>query len=406
MHVLFLHQQFPAQFGHVARFLVEQHNFRCTFVSEKPARNIAGIELLQYSPKSGARETTHFCSRPFENQIWHSHAVFEALASRSDIQPDLIVGHSGFASTLFLRELFDCPIINYFEYFYRTRNSDFDFRGDLPPTEPIHAMRARTRNAILLLDLENCNAGYSPTDWQRSQLPREFQSKLTTIFDGIDTDVWRPQHEPPRRIGTWTIPKDKRVVTYVSRGLEAMRGFDIFMRVAKRICELRNDVVFIVIGEDRVAYGGDLRYTGGKTFKQWVLAQDDYDLSRILFTGRISARQLAAAFSLSDVHLYLTAPFVLSWSLLNALACGATVMASDTPPVREMIRHDINGLLVDFFDTDAWVERLQSVLDDPISHKPLGEAGIEMVHQQYSVAKCLPQMLDLYQRVTSSGSSR
>jgi hypothetical protein len=126
--------------------------------------------------------------------MWHSHALYDALAAEPDLNPDLIVGHSGFASTLFLRERFDCPIVNYFEYCYRTKNSDFDFRRDLPPTEPLHALRARARNAMLLLDLENCDAGYSPTQWQRSQLPPRYHDKVTTIFDGIDTTVWNRKH--------------------------------------------------------------------------------------------------------------------------------------------------------------------------------------------------------------------
>lgn len=110
MHVLFVHQNFPAQFGHVASNLVKEYGHRCTFVSEKPAGNFGGIECIQYVLRGGARESTHFCSRTFENQIWHSAAVFEALRARPDIKPDLIVGHSGFLTTTFLRELYDAPL--------------------------------------------------------------------------------------------------------------------------------------------------------------------------------------------------------------------------------------------------------------------------------------------------------
>jgi len=405
MHVLFVHQNFPAQFGHIARHLTENHGFRCTFVSEKPSGVSAGIEKIQYSARSGATAQTHFCSRTFENQIWHSHAVFEALRARPDIQPDLIVGHSGFASTLYLRELYDKPIINYFEFFYHTRGSDMDFRTDLPPCSMMDNLRARTRNAMLLLDLHNCDAGYAPTNYQREQLPHPFQYKLSTIFDGIDTNLWQRYPNPPRTVAGWTLPADMRVVTYVSRGMESMRGFDIFMRFAKRLCERRSDVLCVVVGEDRVAYGGDSRFTGQKTFKQWVLEQDQYDLSRILFTGRIPTPDLAQLLSLTDLHVYLTVPFVLSWSLMNALACGAVVLASDTPPVREMIEHQRNGLLVDFFDVDGLVESACQVLDDPKSFRHLGEAGIEMIHSQYSLELCLDKMLELYERTTKEKSN-
>jgi glycosyltransferase involved in cell wall biosynthesis len=399
MHVLFVHHNFPAQFGHVASYLVRTQGYRCTFASEQPGQGIGGIERVRFQSVGAVTEHTDYCVRTFEAQVRRSRGLFSALQARPDLRPDLIVGHSGFVSTLFLRELYDCPIINYFEFFYRTWDSDLDFRRDLPSCETIDLLRARTRNAILLLDLNNCDAGYAPTHWQREQFPGEYQAKLRVIFDGIDTNLWRPQENPPRRVGGWRIPPDQRIVTYVSRGLEAMRGFDIFMKFAKRLGQRRSDVVFLVVGEDRTAYGGDLRFTQGKSFKQWVLEQDDYDLSRILFVGRVPPPELADLFSLTDLHVYLTAPFVLSWSLMDALACGAVVLASDTPPVREMIRHETNGLLTDFFDVDAMVEAADRVLDDPQAFRHLGRAGTAMIQEHYTLDACALKMLALYQEV-------
>src|SRR5262245_21047793 len=132
MHILFVHPNFPAQFGHAASYLVRDHGFRCTFISHKPAGNTAGVERIQYQLRSGATKHSHYCSRTFENAIWHSYGVFETLQARPDIRPDLVVGHSGFLTTVFLRELYDCPMVNYFEYFYRTAGSDMDFRPDFP----------------------------------------------------------------------------------------------------------------------------------------------------------------------------------------------------------------------------------------------------------------------------------
>lgn len=403
MHVLFVHQNFPAQFGHIAAHLVEKEGFRCTFASQKPPGTTAGVERIQYHVKGGATAQTHYCSRTFENAIWHAHAVFAAMKSRKDIQPDLIVGHSGFTSTMFLREMYDCPIINYFEFFYRTKDSDMDFRSEFP-TEEITRLRAHARNSLLLTDLENGDAAYSPTEYQKSLMPRTYHEKVRVIFDGIDTAIWKPVDDIPRRIGTREIPAETKIVTYVSRGFESMRGFDIFMKVAKRICDERDDVVFVVVGEDRVCYGGDEKFTAGKSFKEWVLAKDDYDLERILFPGRIPPTELVDLFSLSDLHIYLTVPFVLSWSLMNALSCGTTVLASDTSPVREMIEHEKNGLLVDFFDVDGFVTQANKVLDDPAVFRPLGEAGIAMIHEKYSLDVCLPKMLAFYREVTSGPS--
>jgi glycosyltransferase involved in cell wall biosynthesis len=406
MHTLFVHQNFPAQFGHIAAHLVKEHGHQCTFVSEKTSGVYGGVERLQYRIKGGAREETHYCGRTFENQLWHSAAVMEALKNRPDIQPDLIVGHSGFLSTLFLRELYDAPQISYFEYFYRTKNSDMDFRTDLPEVRFAERIRSRVRNAGLLLDLDNCDAGYSPTTWQRNQLPSEYHDKIVPIFDGIDTTFWKPVELTSRNIGGWDIPTDKRVVTYVSRGMESIRGFDIFMKVAKRICDERSDVVFVVVGEDRVAYGGDLRFTEGKSFKQWVLAQDEYDLNRILFLGRIPPTELVRLFSLTDLHLFWTVPFVLSWSLFDALACGATVLASDTGPVRELIQDQQNGMLTDFFDVDRWVNQTNTILDAPEDLTNLGTAGVETIRNQYSMDVCLPQLLALYQATVNRYSGK
>ena len=399
MHVLFVHKNYPAQFGHIARRLVSDFGWQCTFVSERPAGDDAGVRLIQYQLAEGAAgTTTHYCSRTFENAIWHSHAVYQACESSITSPPDLIIGHSGFGSTLFLRELFSCPVINYFEFYYRTRNSDIDFRPDFPP-QPLDYLRARARNATMLLDLDNCDAGYCPTEWQRSLFPAEFLPKLNVLFDGIDCTLWRRLKSPSRRIGDHVLPPQTRVVTYVSSSLESMRGFDIFMKVAKRIYQAYPEVFFIVVGSDEVQYGGDMRYIEADSFKEHVLQQDDYDLSRFCFTGAIRPERLVEILSLSDLHIYLTVPFVLSWSLFNALACECVVLASDTEPVREVIRHGENGLLNDFFDVDGFAEQALRVLRDPHSHGPLGQSGAETVRDRYSLDYCFPRVADFYERV-------
>ncbi len=411
MHVLFVHQNFPAQFGHIAARLAEMPGYRCTFVSRKPPAT-EPFERIQYRLRGGATKHNHACTRSFENAVHHALAVYAALRDRPDIRPDLVVGHSGFGSTLYLRELYpNTPIINYFEYFYHTRGGDIDFRPEFP-VNTLGRLRARTRNAMILLDLEACAAGYSPTHWQQSRLPAAFRSKVSVIHDGIDMNLWKPDlrgltppgSPGPRQVGEWTIPVGTRLVTYVSRGFESMRGFDIFMKVAKRLCDQRSDVVFAVVGEDRVCYGGDSRFTKGKSFKEWVLSQDNYDLSRIRFLGRIPPRELAKLLGMSDLHLYLTTPFVLSWSLLNAMACGAPVLASDTSPVLEVIRDGETGLLAKFHDIDSWCEKANAVLDDPPAYRAIGNAGRELVRERYSTDVCFPQLLKLFTSVVERRS--
>jgi glycosyltransferase involved in cell wall biosynthesis len=400
MHVLFVHQNFPAQFGHVARYLVKNHGFRCTFVSQHPPGHGDGTERVQYQLKGGATEKTHYCGRSFENALWHSHAVYEALRARPDIKPDLVVGHSGYLTTSFLRELYDCAIVNYFEYFYHTSGSDMDFRPEFTHPEPTR-LRALARNANLLLDLSYCELGYSPTAWQRSLLPEVYHPKVRVVFDGIDTSLWYPRTDLPRRVGSWRVPEGMKVVTYVARGFESIRGFDIFMKMAKVLCDRRRDVVFVVVGEDRICYGGDRDLIGNRTFKEWVLAQDTFDLSRFIFPGRLPATLLAELFAFSDLHIYLTVPFILSWSLMDALACGATILASDTAPVREVIQHGQNGLLTDFFDVERMAQAASEVLDHPQDYKQLGRRGVDLIHNHYSLEVCLPQMRQLYEQAVA-----
>lgn len=403
MHVLFVHKNFPAQFGYIARHLVKAHGFECTFVSQRPPGDAGGVRRIQYRLRGAANRQTHFCSRSFENFTWHSHAVYDAMKSHPEVKPDLVVGHSGFGSTLFLADLYDCPIINYFEWYYHAGGADFDFRPEFPSHE-LMALRARSRNAMLLADLENCATGYCPTQWQRSQMPEVYQHKLRTLFDGIDTSLWRPDRldpSQPRKIGDRTVPPGMKIVTYVSRGFESLRGFDIFMKVAKRICDRRKDVVFACVGSDRVCYGGDLQHVKERSFREHVLANDEYDLERILFLGTMPTNQLADLLNLSDLHIYLTAPFILSWSLMNSLSCGCTVLASDTEPVREMIDHGRNGLLAPFFDVDGLVAQAMQVLDDPAAFQALGTAGADMIRERYSLAKVVPEMLEMYESVSA-----
>lgn len=316
------------------------------------------------------------------------------------IRPDLIVGHSGWGSTIFLRELYpDAPVINYFEYFYRPDDSDLDFRPDVPVAE-VDRLRSPARNAMILLDLEYCAAGYAPTNYQHGLLPEAYRDKVRVIHDGIDTSIWRPMPNEDRRVGSLRLGPQERLVTYVSRGFEMMRGFDVFMKAAKRICDADPDVRFVVVGSDRVAYGGDLRVTGGRSFKDHVLAQDDYDLDRIHFVGNVKPRMLARLLSLSDLHFYLTAPFVLSWSCLNAMACGATMLCSDTPPIREVITPGENGLVCDFFDDAAFAEQALEVLDDPDSHRRrLGRAASATIEERYALDVTFPVIADFFETV-------
>ncbi len=402
MHVLFVHQNFPAQFGHIARHLIRSRGWTCTFVSKTSPGEVNGIRKIEYRTAGGARTTTHYCSRTFENATWHAHGVYEACKAHPDLHPDLIVGHSGFGSTVFLPELYPgVPIVNYFEFYYHPHQSDMDFRPEFPPSE-LDYLRARSRNAMLLLDLENCRYGYSPTHFQRQLFPEAYRPKIDVIFDGIETDIFRRLEGVPRRIGERSIPESTRIVTYVSRGFESMRGFDVFMNVAQRISQQFPDVVFVVVGSDRVCYGGDEKHIRHKTFFDHVMARSTHDPDKFIFTGLLPVSKLVEVLSLSDLHLYLTVPFVLSWSLMDALACGCTVLASDTAPVREMIEDGRNGWLQGFYDVDGFARRAVEVLRDPGAFHHLGREATARVRREYDIQVTLPRLARLFERAVEA----
>ncbi|MGA2501516.1 MAG: glycosyltransferase, partial [Tepidisphaeraceae bacterium] len=372
MHVLFIHQNFPAQFRYIAPRLVSDFGWQCTFVTGKAEGTLPGVEKLVYRTRGGATRANHLCTRNFENCVVHAHGVYAALKARPDIRPDLVIAHTGFGSSLFLPFLYDAPIINFLEYFYRPHGGDMGYRPEMPVTEAM-LLRVKTRNAMLMLDLENCDRGWTPTQYQREFFPAPYRDKIEVIFDGIDTSVYHRKDNPDRSIGAGKhIGPGLRIVTYVARGFEMMRGFDIFMKAAKRIYEQFPDVAFVVVGADSIHYGGEQRYISG-AFRHHVLGQDEYDLSRFHFTGYVSQETLADILSISDLHVYLTEPFIASWSMVDAMACGAVVLASDQTCVRECITHGENGLLCDFFDYEALARKAVEVLRDPAAYRHLGK---------------------------------
>lgn len=398
MQILFVHPNFPAQFGPAAKRLAARGDVEVVFVSSRAEGVHDGIRCLRFQPKGGATKTTHYCSRTFENATWNAHAVFETCERAEGLHPDVIVGHSGFGTTAFLGELFDAPIVNLFEYWYHGHGSDMDFRPEFPPRE-IDYLRSRSRNAMILMDLQECAAGYAPTRWQRDLIPEIWHPKLEVLHDGIDTDLWS-RRTRPTSVGGVEVPHDAPVVTFVSRGLEAMRGFDNFIRVAQRIAVERPETRFLVVGGDRTHYGNDSRHISAASFREHVLETLAPDIPHLHFLGTVDADTLVNVFSVSDLHLYLTVPFVLSWSLLNAMSCGTLVLASDTAPVLEVVEDGSTGLLAGFDDVEGMASRALEALNAPAAYAHQAEAGRRLVHERYSLDVTYPRFCALLERVT------
>jgi glycosyltransferase involved in cell wall biosynthesis len=398
MHVLFVHRAFPAQFGRLGLELTRRYGWKCSFLIERLSgcptpspEMLQGLDLHYLPrPETPTRPGATPWPQTYGETVERARAVVEAVRARPGLRPDLVVGHGGLVPTLLLREVHDCPQVDYCEYYFAPRGRDLTYRVDLPPAEPA-PFYPRCINATTLVNLTAADAGYAPTHWQRDCFPERFRHKIAVHFDVIDTELYRPR-PVPRVLAGRPVPAGTRLVTFVARGLESMRGFDLFPEVADRVGRTRADVLFVVVGGEETYYGWDLHHTGGVSFKQWALARRPYDMSRFVFLGQVEPAELARVLCLSDLHVYLSVPFVLSWSLFNALACGCVVLAGDVAPVREVIVPDRHGLLEPLFDVDRLAAAAGRVLDDPAAFRPLGEAGRRLMEEQYGLDVAVPAL--------------
>ena len=395
MKILFLHPNFPAQFRHLATVLAKDRQNTVVFMTNRREGNIARVNKVIYEKSRTARPETHHYVRPLENAVLEAQAVYRIAQKLKEqgFYPDVVYGHSGWGPTLFMKDIFSkATLLCYFEWYYNAYGSDASF----DPSDPINAddeARIRIKNAPILLDLVSCDRGLSPTQWQRSQFPPEFQSKIKVHHDGIDTSYFKPLPNAklflPRT--NLDLTNAKEIVTYVARGMEPYRGFPQFIETIYLLQKQRPECQVVIVGKDRVAYGKNL--TDGKTYKQAMLEKFSLDLSRVHFTDLLPYDEYLQVLQASSVHIYLTRPFVLSWSMLEALATGCLIVASDTAPVTEVIEDNVNGLLVNFFNPQQICDRVIEALDNPQKMAAIRDRARKTILKSYDLANLLPQHL-------------
>ena len=400
MRILFLHPNFPAQFRQLAATLGKDKKNQVMFGTNRREGQIEGVTKVLYEKSRTARAETHHYVRPLENAVLEGQAVYRLAQTLREkrFSPDIVYGHSGWGPTLFVKDIFPkAKLLCYFEWFYRAHGSDADF----DPSDPLNAddeARIRIKNAPILIDLYSCDRGLSPTNWQRQQFPQEFHNKIKVHHDGIDINYFQPV--PGAKL---VLPRTKldlshvdELVTYVARGMEPYRGFPQLIETISILQKKRPNCHFVIVGKNRVAY--DKSLPDGKTYKDAMLEKFPLDRNRVHFTGLLPYDEYLKVLQASSVHVYLTRPFVLSWSMLEALCTGCLIVASDTPPVKELIQDGVNGLLVDFFQPQEIAARVIEALDNPARMAHIRKKARETIVDKYDLAKLLPQHLDWIQQ--------
>jgi glycosyltransferase involved in cell wall biosynthesis len=399
MRVLFVHNNFPAQFGPLARHLAKVPGVEMAAVGAQTAREVPGVRLVRYPRIDTNVAATHPFARRFDLECRRAEQVLYALSAlrAQGFVPDVILAHPGWGETMPLRTIFPkARIIAYCEFFYASEGRDVGFDPEFPTTGVDGHVGLHIKNAATLLALAECDVGIAPTAWQRSIFPPGFHDKIRVVHEGVDVDRVAPDPSAVVQIpGVGALTRANEVVTFVARNLEPLRGFHVFMRSLPAILAARPNAHVVIVGGDGVSYGAPP--PAGTTWRALFEAEvaGGIDRRRVHFLGQVPYERYLNVLGVSRAHVYLTYPFVLSWSLLEAMSAGCVVIGSDTPPVREVLDGE-NGLIVPFFDSEAIAAAVVGALAAPAAHDRLRQRARQTVLDRFDMQRrCLPQMLAL-----------
>jgi glycosyltransferase involved in cell wall biosynthesis len=410
MNILFIHQNFPGQFKFLAPALVKQgHKVTGMTMQKNDLTTWQGVQIVHYAARRGSTPNVHPWVSDFETKTIRAEACFKAALKmkQEGYVPDVIVAHHGWGESLFLKEVWPHAKLGiYCEFFYHPHGADVAFDPEFPAVDEGDVCRLRLKNLNNLLHFEVADAGISPTHWQASTFPMPFQEKITVVHDGIDTQAVAPNPDVSLTLKMasgqdMVLTREDEVVTFVNRNLEPYRGYHTFMRALPQLLKERPKANVLLVGADDVSYGArpdSTKYGASKwkdIFANEVRGQiSDTDWQRVHFLGHVPYQYFIPLLQLSTVHVYLTYPFVLSWSLLEAMSSGCAIVASDTQPLREAIVQNETGKLVNFFDAAALAQNVCDLLSRPEERRKLGVNARAFAQANYDLQTvCLPLQL-------------
>jgi glycosyltransferase involved in cell wall biosynthesis len=411
MKILFIHQNFPGQYKHLAPLLARQgHECVALTLRVKEATNWQGVQVIPYALPKRDGQKLHPWLVDLDTKVTRGEACWRAAVAlrNQGYTPDVILAHPGWGESLFLRDVWpEARLGLYCELYHLAGYPHLNFDPEFASTDiEAETLRIRMKNINNHLHFEQGHAGISPTRFQADTFPSPFRERITVSHDGVDTIQACPMPDVRLTIeGQCDVTRANEVITFVNRNLEPYRGYHVFMRALPRLLRERPNATVLIVGGDEVSYGA--RAPKGRTWKQIFIDEvrgriSTPDWQRVQFLGRIPYDQFLRLLQVSRVHVYLTYPFVLSWSLLEAMSCEAAIVAGDTAPVREVITDRETGRLVDFFDRDALVDEVCALLEDADERARLGANARDLIRAQYDLRTiCLPRQVSWVEGLVS-----
>ncbi len=408
MRFLFVHQNFPGQFLHIVRHLVAQKQHEIVFITEPNVNQIDGVRKVPYRKLPPSPADMHLGARELDAGVRRAEMV--AMMARNlktlGFTPDIMIGHHGWGEMLNLIDVWPgVPLLGYLEFYYQIDGVDVGFDPEFP-VDRLDYPRIRAKNAINHIALNLGQHGQTPTEWQLSTYPTWAQSQINLLREGVNLDLCKPNPKQRRaalKIGDMTIRPTDKLVTYVSRDLEPYRGFHLMMRTLPHLLRARKDLRVVMVGADGVSYG-NLPKSGTWRAKMMAELGNQLDPDRVVFPGRLDYATYLSLLQRSDAHVYLTYPFVASWSLRESLAIGCPVIGSDTQPVREFITHGENGLLTSFFDPAGLAGTILKVLEDKALARGLRDTARRYAERHLSMTDYLANYEALIGRLTGEAT--